>query len=1437
MATPAPLSTFGPQTREQFLSSVKTNSVDTSKLQQSSTVFQWNTDNGVAAIPKTSPTPVSSFPMSFATKPIVASGRSSANTMSGAGVTLMDHPVQLKEAVKQLCSEPEPTFESSLPEEARKIYTQRVTDFASRNPAIQVGQEIGQMAKDAFVKPVKMVASAITGSGKEQEEKDSATLQMVQSLMDQKKYGLARSVYDQYAVSKINQMSDLELMNLKAEHPVISDLAHGAGVMTMQFVALRNAPFLKQLGNALETKVATTLGIASSSAKTATAVADVTGGTTGFGVKALSKVSRGMVKMASTLAGDLPANFLIPALNFDYEHRPLQELPAQVLTDTAILVPTVLLFHTAGAGLSYGIKETVQAASKVAAMMRALRIPLSKEAGIAFERGVMGEADNAFSRIVQVLPEADRVALTNHFTEQRMTAEGERFATRLNPERSPSFSMGESRLAGKTGPKGVGGEVPKPNENVKPNTQLEKDALLPEISPAEAAAMTRVGRSPAGTVARSLDLQVVRGGVKGLIANPPPEVELIQPYERSIWFRNLLEIPFKKKGVDAINRALTKASTEIYSSLTPVKNLERTWAAVKQFPKQTSAAIGKAVGELDDFFKRNFVDRAQADEFARYRALKMMASRADQGFTNPGSSVLAIPNNPSAEWISTALADMESRTPALRGINEEFNSLYSRYTLDQYKGRIPDPVLDEWKQKYPDHMSFFYRKYMQDSGGNPNGKSYNFTARDYLTAIRGGEGLELSANIYDTTVRSFQRAISDRFTDDIARTVREELGVKPLKMYESASGRTKYQALLDGQLKDFDAVDLEGDLVPGLEGQRLLYSKYDNQAFLVPKSISDLIKNQREKTPAILAAFSNLTHRWQDLTTTYRASFALISNPIKDLEFGMVNTDYAVKDFLGSYLTSARDLLAATLYKDNPIQMKRLMDGSFALDDSFMTTAKGKLQTALNWMANKVGTEGWEQFVDDFNASGGSQGGYITTRTKLDSTEKGFWKALGTVFTGKDAEYSLSSVDPKFVANSGIRNFVRLKNGVMALIFDNIASIGSFLEKIPRAAETKLALRSGGKSLQVAGTAGSDITLDFTEQGSSSAVKWIRAFFPYRFTAFRGNIKLAKAAVGKGRGGLAAAIAARRILMGIVTPAIGTWYMAKKAGIWDRSDQTLQDNYWIIPTGMTYTDEYGNVNPVILTPRMGEMSQNIAPLIFMMLDHFYAKDPSAFNRVDPGNVVQNASAAVTPILRTPVELAFNQSAFYNSEIDPLSKDLPVELRRYKGTTDLGTMVSNATGLSPIQGDYALQSLLPAPFDYYKMLTKEKGEKPVWLSVGEALKIIQDPSIFYKDMELTKQRTAILDQIKKTARAKNATPPERAAATRKLWTMMKELNDLIQYREEQKKANPLVPNNVNVKNVDMAKIQAFVSASKEERKTILGTMTPEEVQYLRSAVNK
>ncbi len=1650
---------YGPQTQAQFLASVKTNTVDTAKMQQSSTNFQWAPTADAYYMPKTQPVDRSALPPPAVRQQIAAS--SSSSSVSGHGTTVLDHPVQLKEAVKHLSGLPtdNPLAIDSLQPEARKAFDARIAQFNNQSYPGKIASVAGNLVKEAFVDPMVGIMTRFPAPGIQNGspnpvqsgqgssaidhapnltpqfkgpivplDTQDAITQKVNDLMAKKQYSQARSVFDAWQKTQIENTDTLDLLHMNSSHPVINSLTRGLAVNTMQFVALRNAPFMQQLGDAMEAKVATTVG---DSAARASLLSKE--GMGGMGTAVMSKFSKGMVNLAGQMAGDVAANTVLPVMNFDFEHRPIQDLPKHILTNLAFLVPTMVAMHYVGNGLGdaaatifqkagqdapaaapdmaaliakYGSEDdipmseldptgvadaaaahdilssggsidsaahahqadpanalgqaVIKVAAKVIGMAKSLRIPITKDVSDAFEKGIMGEEDNAFTRIVGALPEVDQATLRSYVQMKRGNMESERFQTSLNPNQFNPFSFGERRPAGITGP--LDDNMGRPRLPAEP--AIEAASTAPEITQIEKDALTRIGKSPDTTIktiqgtqeSRTMDMartrrspgEVVRAtdaldtqkqalsaqyeyermvsdmrqfreglqqgrvnsaadileyqqaleqniveslpmkyrgralplikrattvdglqkavdrldkivqnvkssemglgaeqgaikrqttsAIKDILTNPPPDIELVQPYERSIFFSKLLEIPFGEKNMKAANEKLTELSTKLYSSLTPLKDLDATWAAVKQYPKQVSSEVRSAVGELNTFFKNNFTDHAQVDEFSKYRILKMMNSRAEQGMTNPGSPTLGIPNNPDPEWIASELATMDASSPQLQQINSEFTDMYNRYTLDQYKGRIPDPVLNEWKQKYPDHISFFYEKYLNDSSSHPQGKSYNFTARDYLKAIKGAEGLDVNPNLYDTSVKAFQRAIGDKYTDGVATTLRKEMGVEPLKMYSTSDGRQRFQMLLDGKPYDFDKQDLEKDLVPGLQGQRVMYSKYDNQAFIVPKGVAELVSNQREKTPAILQAFSNLTHKWQDLTTTYRASFALISNPIKDLEFAMINTDHSVKEYLGAYLSSARDLLASALYKDNPIMMKRMTDGSFAMDEGFATSIKAKYQDALNWMSTKVGTDGWEKFAQDFAASGGDQGGYITQRTRLNANEQSFFKSLGTVFTGKDIEYSVSNVSPKFIANSGIRNMVKLKNGAMALTFDNIAAAGSFMEKIPRAAEFKLVLKDGG-SLQAAGAAASDITLDFTEQGSSTAVKWIRAFLPYKFTAFRGNVKLAAAAIGKGKEGMAATIAARRILTGVVAPAIGFWYLAKKAGIWDRTDPSIQNNYWMIPTGMTYTDQYGNVQPIVITPRMGEMSQKLAPIIFTMLDHFVGKDPSAFNRVEPQKMLDQMISSLTPAIRAPIEQASNYSFFQHQPIDPdFMQQLPVELRRYKGTTTPGTVVGNTLGISPNQGDYLLNSLAPAPFDYYKMLTKENGDKPNWLTVAQSLKLLQVPNAFFADKDLSRARTDLMTMMRKVARQQNVTPAEREQSTRDIWSKMKEIDDLVKYKADARAQNPLNGTSVNqpqTANVDMGKIRAFAAASKEERATMIQSLTPDEVQYLRS----
>lgn len=1316
---------------------------------------------------------------------------------SQEGSTLMSSPAKIGKVVKAISEIPvdrKPTYADSLSGETLKAYTARLEAINSRGFGGQVAKEMFDMGTDATVKPVKQIASWLQGKPADQEDRDMMT--HINALTTQKKYDLARAELDSYGVRKINSMSDHDLLSLNAEHPLIESMAHQSGVFTMQFTLLRNAPLLKSLGDQMSVGAGKAILNGMEASPT---VANVVS----------SRAGMGFAKLAVQLAGDIPANSVIPALNFDYANRPISELPKETLHNLALMVPMAIGFHVAGMGIGATMKklginvpvvsgpdfadmvpkndvDTIKAATKVMGVAQALRLPINNNTGRALESAAMDEGDNAFTRILNALPK-EKSILAEHFKSVRMAMNAEeRMLALSNTSQQFSTPFGENRMAGlKTTGDGLNDGPNAVTPTVMPTKVFEKSSPMDVITPAESNFMTRIARE---SIAKAKG-GPIRNALKAVVKNPVPELDIVQPPMRSIWFKTFLDdlAPEWKIGTKA-GQAATSFMQKIVDQLEPVRDMKKTYNLLKAFPKTVSQKTTMAWQELGDIYNRNLSNIDEVRQLHKYEILLQMKSRADLGLSNPGSIELGIPNNiPSAD-IETMIREVE--TPALKKVHAELKAWDAKNILNNLveSSRITPQVAKEWMTKYPDHISFMYEKYMQNGDGLP-GKSFDYTARDYLKPIKGGANLNVNSNLFDVRMRSASRAISDLHADEIAGSLRKELGVTPVKVTELSNGKRSYSALSNGRVLEFDANDLIANQVPELKGQRILYSQFDKQAFLVPEQIYNVVKNIHPKIGPIQRTFARMTSLWRDLTTTYNPAFAVITNPSRDIQNAILLTDHSARDFLGAYMQTARDVIADALYRD-PSKAPEVSAG-------LMSTIAREAQSAKNWVAKKIGTEGFESFMDTFKESGGAQGGYYAFRSSVPGEETSGLGALKKWVTGSTEQFSLTKVNTKFIGNSVIRNGVRVGNAI-SMPFQSIRELGEFFEKLPRGAEFRLSLAKTGDASEAAAKA-SDITVDFHKSGEW--FKQVKNLFPFSNANLQGNVNLLSAATGnKSVGGMnkvaGAALFGARAIGAIIAPSIGLWWLRKQMGVEDTTDAQTKAGYYVIPTGMTYVDEYNQQLPVTVTVRKGEAAQYLTPPIESMLNYFYSQDPSAFNGMKASTITQKLLSSLTAFIRVPIEINTNHSFYYQQPIVPPNmQKQPTELQNYRNTSYLGKKLGDVLGISGIEGDYVIKNLAPAIYKYYTAIGKPT-DKNTLMMLGGLFSIIQTPTTYFEDQALQKQQKDIIDQMKQVGRARYATPEERTKAVQRLLKASQDLQTQIRARVRIRNENPLQYNPVN-----------------------------------------
>lgn len=1500
-------SVIGPQTQAQWIKSVQSGTPNVSALTKSTTARY-----DVKSIPAPS-SPFSVQPSS--------PSRSSTPSI-GPGSFIGGHPIQLSEAVKIISNAPakNPKFSDTLTPELQKAYKERLdnmdtssyqNELLGKRAKIDQGGYTGKFMgaiKDfgaGVVAPAVTMEAAIgkklgfTASMGDVQDAQEAVLQAAYKQIDVKQYTEARETYNSYLKLKLDGMSDHDVITATSDHPLITSAIHGLAVGTAQFFVLKDLPLLSQLGKAME------------------GVAEGVGAATIMGdlglpaAKAItSRYGMSLAKMAVSMAGEIPAGSVIPALNFDYKNRPLSELPKEIAVDLAMLIPSAFLLHGAGyAGVAAvrGAREPVmqavgaanevviKGAAKVMGMLKALRVPFSPGMAPALERAAMQEENNIFTPILNSLSSDERLAFKSHFQQQRFNQESESrmiemrggkkgrpgidFAEPLPeppkdvtpvldaPPTRPEQKMkkvGTARVEVATasmrefreGNRKVSIEKAKAVEvaaqnrwaqmaaNIKGfreglqegrvNTKadileyqeaLERqiiDSLPPEyrgralplIKRATTVtqlskAVERLDQIVRNVKISELGLGVERGGIKrtargsiktildpriqpyeDLMRNfpelrdkidptwdPPSIVEPMNPPALQVWFHDLMGDAVASK----VEAGMEAANTSILDQFGSARDLPKTHDLLKTYAPTVDNQTTKAGEAAKEWLLRNFKEKGSAEttRFSKYLLMKSMMDNIDNAIPNGKSDALGIPSNPSAEWLQAAIAEIE--TPEFAQASKEFTALYAKFSLQPLidSGRLTLAQAQEWVQKFPNYLPSAFEKYMAADEGIPFDKHYNFGAADYLTERKGGQGLEQNANFFNLFMRSAKRAITDKYSDEVASTMREELGLKPLKTFNGETGRTYYQAIVDGELLTFDAQDLVAGQVPALKGQRVLYSSYDQQAFLVTKELRDMIVNEKPSTPAVQRVVGRLTRTWQMFTTSLNMAWALVSNPTKDFSTSLMYTKHATADMLKAQLTSIRDGVTDALFQGNITQN---LEGKFEIDDAALNAIKNPYKKFMNYLYEKANTPGWQDRVYRGPERGSDLGSFFADMARNDRGNK---------------EFNIKTLDPRFINNPYIRGAVKLKNNTIGVLIDSMLDLGAFMEAIPRRANENLTYDLTGNPVR-ASVDSMEGTLNFRQQGTSPLIGGSRAYLPYTYTQIKGFSKyisfIFKGMDKYDKAGnlvpMPASQRAQRILTLSVAPSIALWFYNKSMGVYDRMDAYTRSNYWPIPTGANHVDEYGSVNPIVVMVRMNEEQSYVANIVYGLMDHYIAQDPQAFNRIGMGKLSSWAMAKLPGYVRVYQEMDANYSNYRQQPIEPLyMAKYPEENRRFKGTTDAGEVMGRVLGVSPIKGDYWIQETAPAVYSFIRAWNRaDSGNRA--LAIGKALHILSEPTTFFTDKDLEKQKNLIKAQANADMKNKQATPEQRIRANNRITKELNVLEEMIIARFRLRVEHPL-----------------------------------------------
>lgn len=268
--------------------------------------------------------------------------------------------------------------------------------------------------------------------------------------------------------------------------------------------------------------------------------------------------------------------------------------------------------------------------------------------------------------------------------------------------------------------------------------------------------------------------------------------------------------------------------------------------------------------------------------------------------------------------------------------------------------------------------------------------------------------------------------------------------------------------------------------------------------------------------------------------------------------------------------------------------------------------------------------------------------------------------------------------------------------------FNLISNFAEATELAPRLGVYSKAVKKGATAFEAAFEA-RNATIDFAKSGQEMRI--INMWIP--FVNARWQALLNTARVFKERPVRSAAKAGALI----VAPGVTTylWNTMNYPDLYDDIPQWAKDTYFTIIVGED-VDKDGNRVPKVVQIPKGDVGQIFYNPIEYALDYVRKGEPQnfaklglewmsqlapiPFTRDGELSVSQVLSGGLPPILRTPIELATNQSFFSGYRIVPqnLEKVAPTEQYDEK-TPTLAVTIGRALGISPMKLAYGISGLL------------------------------------------------------------------------------------------------------------------------------------------------
>lgn len=268
--------------------------------------------------------------------------------------------------------------------------------------------------------------------------------------------------------------------------------------------------------------------------------------------------------------------------------------------------------------------------------------------------------------------------------------------------------------------------------------------------------------------------------------------------------------------------------------------------------------------------------------------------------------------------------------------------------------------------------------------------------------------------------------------------------------------------------------------------------------------------------------------------------------------------------------------------------------------------------------------------------------------------------------------------------------------------FNLVSNFAEAVELAPRLGVYSKAIKKGTSTLEAAFEA-RNATVDFARSGQEMRIinMWI-PFVNARWQALLNTVRIFKERP---------IVSAAKASALIVAPGVTTyiWNTMNYPDLYDDIPQWVKDTYFTVIVGEE-VDKDGNRVPKVVQIPKGDVGQIFYNPIEYALNYVRKGDPQNFTKlglewlsqISPipftrdGNlsVSQVLSGGIPPIIRTPIELATNQSFFSGYPIVPqnLEKVAPTEQYDDK-TPQLAVLIGRALGVSPMKMAYGASGLL------------------------------------------------------------------------------------------------------------------------------------------------